>query len=149
MRAPHLEHLRHRDYVRTSRSPALREWIAARATALSYTGAEMFNQLKRKGSDALARATTSIPVVRTKPTITGTTTSGQTLTRVVGTYGGAPAATLTRQWLRDGVAISGATGTTLVLSAPDVGHKISITETATNTAGAVSSTSNQTATVAA
>lgn len=147
-RTPHLEHLRHRDHARTSRSAHLTEWLTTRATALGYTPAEMFTSLKRKGSDNLSRSTASLPVARNKPTITGTKTSGQTLTCVPGTYGGTPAPTITRAWLRDGVAIGGATGTTLVLSAPDVTKKISVRETATNTSGSVTSTSAQTVAIA-
>ncbi len=56
------------------------------------------------------------------PTITGTAAAGQTLTGVVGTW--TPAPTLSYRWLRDGAAISGATGTTYSVVAADANHVI-------------------------
>lgn len=57
-------------------------------------------------------------------------------------------ATVTYQWLRDGGAISGATGASYVLTSADEGKKISVTVTGTG-AYAGSKTSEQTAAVAA
>ena len=49
--------------------------------------------------------------------------------------------TMTYQWRRDGAAIGGATTTGYTLTASDVGAIISVTQTATNSGGSVSSTS--------
>ncbi|ASD50414.1 hypothetical protein FDI24_gp133 [Acidovorax phage ACP17] len=84
-----------------------------------------------------------------RPTISGTATVGQTLTAANGTWTGTPAPTYTRQWKRAGVNISGATATTYVLQAADQGQVITVTVTATNSAGTASATSAGTAAVAA
>jgi hypothetical protein len=148
LREPHLEHVRHRDFTRVSRQGYLKKWLASFGTSLTLNSAEAFNMLKAKGADFMVKAITSFPQVRTKPTITGTTTNGQTLTCVAGTYGGKPAPTITRAWLRNGVVVAGQTAATYVLGAPDVGTRISVRETATNTAGVTTNTSAQTAVVA-
>lgn len=75
------------------------------------------------------------------PSIIGTAKVGETLTGDDGEWSGTPAPTLTRQWKRDGGAISGATGATYDLVEGDVGAEITITVTATNSAGAASETS--------
>ncbi|MGO4807838.1 hypothetical protein AB4089_22275 [Arthrobacter sp. 2MCAF15] len=74
------------------------------------------------GSSPLAL--TAAPV----PTVTGTTVSGQKLTAVPGIWGPAPV-TLAYQWKRAGVNISGATGSTYVLTSGDVGKTITVTVT--------------------
>ena len=71
------------------------------------------------------RTFTSAPV----PTITGTATAGSTLTANPGTW--APAANLTFQWLRAGVAIPGATAATYELTAADRGKAITVRVTGT------------------
>ena len=58
------------------------------------------------------------------PRISGTTRRGRTLTASYGSW--STGTTFTKQWLRDGVAIPGATKKTYVLTRADVGHKISI-----------------------
>ena len=73
------------------------------------------------------------PAVTTKASISGTATQGQTLTLAAGTHTGSP--TVTQKWLRDGVAISGATAATYVLAAGDVGKRISVEITAVGTYG--------------
>lgn len=83
----------------------------------------------------------TIPTNTVAPAITGTTVVGQTLTASNGTWTGTATITYARQWKRDGVAISGATGATYVLVAGDVGKTITVTVTATNGVGAVSVTS--------
>ena len=71
---------------------------------------------------------TGIPSVFTAspvPTITGSTTSGSTLTAHAGTWAPEPDS-LSYQWLRDGVAIGGATAGTYVLTPADRGTSISV-----------------------
>lgn len=75
------------------------------------------------------------------PTVSGDAQVGETLTGTDGEWGGTPAPVLTRQWKRDGSAISGATGTTYDLVEDDEGAEITITVTATNSAGSASETS--------
>jgi len=64
------------------------------------------------------------------PTISGTAAVGLTLTVAPGTWSPAVLSfSLSYQWLRDGVAITGATSKTYVLVAADAGHKITVTVT--------------------
>ncbi|RWR32531.1 hypothetical protein D2T31_00670 [Sinirhodobacter populi] len=79
------------------------------------------------------------PTNLTAPSISGTPTVGQALTATEGTWTGGPIVTL--QWLRNGAAISGATGLTYLLIAADAGANISVRATATNAGGSVSATS--------
>ncbi len=75
---------------------------------------------------------TSTPIVVTAaslsktptPTIAGTTKAGQTLTAKAGTWDSGVA--LSYQWLRNGVAIKGATKATYKLVAADKGKKITV-----------------------
>ena len=75
-----------------------------------------------------------IPANTVLPVITGTTVVGSTLFTSSGTWSGT-AATYTYQWKRGGVNIGGATGSSYLLVVGDVGAMISVTVTATNTAG--------------
>ncbi len=82
-----------------------------------------------------------LPVCITAPAITGTATVGATLNLTAGVWSDAEA--VTRQWLRDGVAISGATGATYLPTATDLGATISLEETATNATGSSGEISNR------
>jgi carboxypeptidase family protein len=62
------------------------------------------------------------------PTISGTPRSGNTLTAVVGNWTPAPV-TLAIQWYRDGNKISGATGTSYVITAIDRDRKLTVAVT--------------------
>jgi hypothetical protein len=97
---------------------------------------------------SLATATVAPAVFTSTPTpvITGSAVVDQRLRVTTGTW--APAGTLARVWKRGGVPISGATGTSYVVVAADVGAKITVEVTATK-AGytAVEKTSLETATV--
>jgi hypothetical protein len=87
-----------------------------------------------------------IPLVNSA-SLSGTTTEGQTLTGANGIIVGGSPMTLTQQWLAcdSGGAncanIVGATATTYLLTASEVGDTIKYTKTATNTAGSGSATS--------
>jgi hypothetical protein len=100
-----------------------------------------------QGHDALDGA----PHPGTLPTFTGTATNGSTLTGTNGTFTGMPTITITRQWYRltatGTVAISGANGATYVLTAADVGSKISFGNIATSDHGKFVSYSAPSATV--
>lgn len=61
-------------------------------------------------------------------TISGTTALGDTLTVSAGIYTPAPQS-ISYQWMRDGVAIDGANGTSYVVTADDAGKRISVVET--------------------
>ena len=87
------------------------------------------------------------PANTVAPAVSGTPETGQTLTATNGTWTGADS--FTRQWQRDGVAISGATSATYVLVEADEGHAIRCRVTAHNEAGTTSVNSNAVNAVAA
>lgn len=66
----------------------------------------------------------SATIIGTKPTITGISQVGQTITANPGYW--EPGTTLAYQWLRNGAEISGATGTTFSLTSVDNGTAISV-----------------------
>ncbi|RZL08394.1 MAG: DUF4347 domain-containing protein, partial [Rubrivivax sp.] len=98
-------------------------------------------------------ATASVANINDAPTgsvtISGTATQGQTLTAGNTLADADGMGTVTYQWLRDGVAISGATSGTYLLTQADVGTAISVRGSYTDGYGAAeSSTSAATASVA-
>lgn len=86
------------------------------------------------------------PVNITAPHVTGTPTTGQTLTCTDGVWSRADGKTF--QWLRDGVDIGGATADTHVLVQADETHNISCRVTAANESGSTSAVSNAVAATA-
>lgn len=94
-----------------------------------------------------SRGYVSVATFTTKPSITGTPTNGQTLTGASGTI--ANGTVTSRQWRRDGAAISGATAATYTLQAADIGHVITFAVTATNalTSSTTTAVSAPTATI--
>lgn len=98
---------------------------------------------------AVAMASAAVPANTVAPALSGTATVGQTLTVTNGTWTGSPTPTYSRAWLRDGVVIPGATGTTYVLVGADEDAVITVRVTATNTTGTASAVSNASAPVAA
>lgn len=87
-----------------------------------------------------------------RPTISGTMERGETLTASLGTTAdldGFDAGAATWQWLRDGTAISGATGATYTLGLADIGARISVEVSFTDNGGTDEArTSARTTTVA-
>jgi len=59
-----------------------------------------------------------------------------------GTWTGTPAPVITHQWRNDSGNIAGATGLTYTLQASDIGKGIACVETATNSVGVETKTSN-------
>ncbi len=88
------------------------------------------------GGGALTPAAPNIYSV----TITGDPYVGSTLTANVGVTG-YPTPSLTYQWKRDGVDISGATSSDYTAVEADDGTDLTVTVTATNTEGSDSATS--------
>lgn len=82
-------------------------------------------------ANAADTAVKALPVVAgVTPTIAGTAKVGSALTASAGAWTPAPI-TLTYQWLRAGVAITGATASRYTLVAADAGKRISVTVTGT------------------
>jgi len=114
----------------------LRNGVAIKgATKSTYTlaaadGAKTIT-VQVTGSAAGYGATSKVSVSKvkvwakaSKPTVSGTFKVGKTLTAKPGTW--SPKATFKYQWLRNGVAIKGATKATYKLAAADAGKKISV-----------------------
>lgn len=87
------------------------------------------------------------PSALAAPVITGTPTTGETLTVTEGSWTGAP--TVALQWLRGTAAIPEATGPSHVLATDDVGAMISVLATATNAGGIATAASAAVGPVAA
>jgi hypothetical protein len=117
--------------------------ITLRGTARSIAGSVA------KTSTATSAVAGALPVNTVPPAITGTAQVGETLTVANGTWTGTPTPTITRQWMADGVAIDGETGTTYVPVEDDVGKVITVAVTGTNLMGAASVTTAATAEVEA
>lgn len=82
------------------------------------------------------------PVNTLAPAASGTPAVGQTLSCTTGSWKGSPVPTFTFSWLRDGVAIPGATGSTYVVQAADQGNGVTCRVTAANKIGKASAVSN-------
>jgi Tol biopolymer transport system component len=80
------------------------------------------------------------PGSQSPPRITGRALEGETLTCSPGTFSNGPNSTAF-QWRRDGGDISGATGTTYVVGASDIGHSLTCLVVATNPGGSASAES--------
>lgn len=100
-------------------------------------------------SNSTAAVAGNAPVNTVAPVVSGTATFGQTLSTTDGTWTGVPTPTFTYQWQRVTTNIGGATSSTYVLVAADVGNTIRCVVTATNAVSAVSANSNSTAAVSA
>jgi hypothetical protein len=101
----------------------------------------------RRAHSRAVDARAKLPVNSVAPAITGTATQGQTLTCSTGTWSNTPDA-YAYQWNRSGVAIIGATASTRVLAAGDVGATMTCTVKATNLGVSAVLTSAATAAVA-
>lgn len=82
--------------------------------------------------EAVVSAVVGLPRFTSAPTISGSSTVGQTLTRVNGAATGSPAPTITGAWLRDGTPIVGQTGATYVTTSDDIGKIVSFRNAASN-----------------
>jgi hypothetical protein len=87
-------------------------------------------------------ATFSVPPTSiTAPVIAGAATVGNSLICSAGQWSGTMPQTDALQWMRDGIAITGATGPTYVVVATDAGHALSCTVTASNLGGSATAQS--------
>ncbi|NGZ99836.1 hypothetical protein G5V59_04615 [Nocardioides sp. W3-2-3] len=123
----------------------------ATGTTLALTAALQgksitFESTATRGTDTLASTSgavgpvTAAPLAATAiPTITGTVQVGKVLTGKPATFNGT--ATVTNQWKVNGVAITGATGTTITLPASFQGRSVTFVSTATRGSETVVSSS--------
>jgi hypothetical protein len=97
---------------------------------------------------AVASNPAQAPVNTVAPSISGTAAEDSQLTADEGTWSNDPTS-FTYQWKRANVAISGATSKTYIVQSADVGQAITVTVTATNSAGSASATSSSVTPVSA
>lgn len=144
MARPHAKHVRHAKHHRIRHSNVLMAWLAAQATRLSTTAVVIFNRLRDTDDtvEDINSLSGAYPANTVAPAITGTTTSGSTLTTTNGTWTGTATLTYARQWYRNGAAIAGAVNLTYVLTGADVGATITCIVTATNGLGSIAKVSN-------
>ena len=140
-------YVRHRHFNRIRHSTAFKGFLAEQADRLSMTEEEVFDLMKAGASADDIRNTAPepqpvAPVNTVPPSISGTPTVGEILSAANGTWTGDPAPGYEYQWNRDSVAISGATASDYTLVVDDEGTNITVTVTASNTAGSASATSD-------
>ncbi len=129
--------------------------IVVQETATNATGPTVASSNATAIVAAPAPPPPPAPANTALPTISGTTTQGQTLTEANGTWNNNPVPPFTYQWEDCNstgtgcTAIPGAINQTYLLTATDVGHTIVVQETATNATGPTVASSNATAIVAA
>jgi hypothetical protein len=82
------------------------------------------------------------PVNTAAPVLSGTPAVGETLACAAGTWTGSPAPVYSYAWLRDGVAIAGATASSYTVQGADEGNGLTCKVTATNKSGSASALSN-------
>jgi hypothetical protein len=126
----------------------------------TYTqdGIEVTHAVQPSSLEGLPLVTARPPANSTRPTITGAATQDVTLTASPGVWSGTNTAavpiTFAYQWLRCDtsggacVAVSGATKSTFAPSAVDVGSRLAVRVTATNSGGSASASSDATGAVA-
>lgn len=131
------------DYlVRFSAKGYLTQYYSARYTRAEALTIPLFAGESKTGIDAsMSTAPATLPVDTAAPTVLGTATVGDRLSCSPGTWAAKPPPTFAYQWLRDGIAIAGASEAAYVASKADVGHALSCQVTATNAVGAKSATS--------
>lgn len=111
-----------------------------------YNGAATFDA-ELQSTGAFAYVAASAPVNSILPSISGTPQVGVVLTANPGVWSGNP--TFTYQWKNAGSPLSGATSRTYTPISTDEGDVLTVTVTATNTAGNASATSGPAALVLA
>ena len=112
------------------------------------------NSVAPSGVSAASNSTSIVagtaPVNTVAPVVTGSATFGSTLSSTTGTWTGTPTPTFAYQWFRSpSTSISGASSSTYVLVAADVGNTIFCRVTGSNGLGDTNADSNTTATIAA
>jgi hypothetical protein len=94
-----------------------------------------------EGIDEEMVATNAAPANLVPPVISGSASVGSTLSCSNGTWSGSQPLMFSTRWLRDGVPLPGATGTTYAVTGADQGQQISCEVTAINSRGSASATS--------
>jgi hypothetical protein len=111
--------------------------------ASSIADATLVSAVPRRTTSGIdAALVPRAPVSTLAPSASGTPAVGQTLSCSTGSWTGSPTLSYAYSWLRDGVAIAGATASTYVVQAADVGNGLTCKVTATNKNGSAAAVSN-------
>lgn len=118
------------------------EYLAGAITTGTVDRVKLTQWLVPDVAREIAKGNNVPPRIVSAPVLSGTPTVGQTLTTTNGTWSSASSITYAIEWLADGVAISGATASTYVLTSGESGKTITTQVTATNAHGSTVATSN-------
>lgn len=135
--------------TRTVTSADVGHVLRVRVTATNSAG----SATALSAPSAVVASKGTAPANRSAPILAGTPLQGERLTLSSGTWTGTQPIAYSYSWQRCGASladcrrISGATGSTYVLTRSDVGHRLYGIVTARNSAGATSAGSNTTAVV--
>ncbi|MET0820638.1 MAG: putative Ig domain-containing protein [Aeromicrobium sp.] len=136
LNTPHaldIDPVTHNLYIADTKNNVVDEVVNAAQGGQAAGPLEPADQVAVTGSGVASSACAARangPVVATDgPTVTGTLAPGATLTADSGTWSPTPDS-FTYQWLRDGVAIGGATTKTYAVTSDDAGHALSVAVTA-------------------
>lgn len=125
--------------------------VAVDVTSVNSSG----NTTARSAVSAAVTSAATAPASTALPAVSGSAVEGMTLTGSIGTWTGTQPITFFDAWRRCDAAgatcqtIAGVTGLTYVVSHDDIGHTLRFEVGATNSAGAATATSLQTAVVTA
>ena len=110
------------------------------AQTLFHSGMKVGSSYAAVDPSVSGGGTATTPANTAAPVISGTPAVGSSLTASTGTWSNTPTS-YAYQWKRAGTAISGATASTYTVVSGDVGQALTVTVTASNTAGSASATS--------
>lgn len=131
----------------TLKTAALLDYETATSHSVTIQATNAYGSASQTFSIAVGNII-ELPVSTAVPTISGTTTVGQTLTGTTGTFTSAAGSmTYAYQWNRAGTAISGATSSTYTLATADANQVLTLSVTATNSDGSTVATSAGTASI--
>jgi glucose/arabinose dehydrogenase len=143
-----------RGSTNTIGAPSPQTLAGAQYSFMAWSDGGAQNHNITANTSATYTATYSGPPVNvSKPTISGEPREGKTLTATAGSWEIAAPVTFAYQWLRcdkqgaNCVVVAGATSTTYTLTSGDVGSRLRVKVTATNSAGSSSAISDPTAAV--
>ncbi len=109
----------------------------------SQMGANLVEVVQEKTTAGIdAALMPKAPINTAAPVASGTLEVGQTLACTSGSWTGTPKPKFSYSWLRDGVAIAGATYSVYSVQAADVGNGLTCKVTATNESGSVAAVSS-------
>jgi hypothetical protein len=125
---------------------------------VAVTASNSDGTVQATSAETTVVTSTAAPARTSDPVVSGSAVQGQTLSATSGGWAGSGPMTFAYQWVRCGVdggaadgsncpAIGGATGQSYKLDDGDVGHRLRVRVTATNSAGSATAASNATAVV--